>query len=113
MPEKQVDHIDRDTHNNKIENLREASWQCNARNSKIEIRNSSGIKGVSWSKQYNNWRAFMKIDQVFYHLGSFDSFDEAVCTRLAVEQAVGWLGCDSSSSAYLYVKNNIQQRSNY
>lgn len=107
MPEKEVDHIDRNKYNNKIENLREVSWQCNARNSKIEIRNTSGIKGVNWNKRDKYWRAFIKVDGKFYHIGKSNDFVEAVCMRLAAEQALNWGGCDSRSPAFLYIKEYL------
>eukprot|EP01038_Epipyxis_sp_PR26KG_P018376 gene18376-25887_t len=41
-----VDHIDNDRQNNNISNLRYASVQENARNSKLSSKNTSGIKGM-------------------------------------------------------------------
>ena len=45
FPETGVDHIDRNKQNNKRANLREAGKQCNARNSGVCNRNTSGITG--------------------------------------------------------------------
>ena len=47
---KQIDHIDRNTKNNKIENLRDASAAQNMWNTLKNPRNTSGYKNVLWRK---------------------------------------------------------------
>jgi hypothetical protein len=42
-----VDHIDRDSSNNLIDNLRLVTGEVNARNSRMSVNNTSGITGVS------------------------------------------------------------------
>ena len=108
FPEHQIDHIDRDPANNKIENLREVSRTCNMRNCGNRTDNTSGVKGVSWAKRTGNWYAQIRVNNRSFNLGHYDDFDDAVCARLAAEQCVGWEGCDSSSPAYQHVKNFIQ-----
>ena len=107
LPENGLDHKDRINYHNWISNLREASKQCNARNTGNPKDNTSGVKGVSWNKQYNKWRTVIGINQKQIHIGNFNDFNEAVCYRLAAEQCINWSGCDSSSPAYKYVKENI------
>jgi hypothetical protein len=46
-----IDHIDRNPGNNHPDNLRKATTQENARNSKHRSNNTSGVKGVYWAKQ--------------------------------------------------------------
>jgi hypothetical protein len=41
-----IDHIDGDTTNNKISNLREVSMEVNMRNLKFNVANTSGVSGV-------------------------------------------------------------------
>lgn len=60
-----VDHIDQNPSNNKFKNLRIVSKSGNALNSKTEIRNTSGHKGVSFVKRDGKWRAFIKVDGKF------------------------------------------------
>lgn len=72
-----VDHIDGDKINNRIENLREATISENAWNSKIRVTNKSGIKGISWDKKSNKWRASCMVNYKQNNLGCFDSIDEA------------------------------------
>ena len=50
-----VDHIDGNSSNNCIENLRDANKAQNGWNSKLNKNNSSGIRGVSWNKQTKKW----------------------------------------------------------
>ena len=107
MPENIIDHEDRIRHHNWIKNLREASDQCSVRNRGIFKNNTSGVTGVSWAKRRNKWYVQICVNRKYNNLGYFKDFDEAVCTRLAGEQCVGWDGCDSNSPAYRYVKENI------
>lgn len=109
FPENDIDHIDRDCSNNKINNLREVSRQCNLRNTGDFNHNTSGVKGVSWCNRAKKWRAYIKINQKNKHLGRYEDFDNAVCARLAAEQCLGWSGCDKSSPAFKYVKNMVNQ----
>ena len=48
-----IDHIDGNSKNNKIENLREATLSQNCQNQKIRNTNTSGTKGVWFHKQSN------------------------------------------------------------
>jgi hypothetical protein len=58
---KLVDHIDRNSLNNKIENLRQATKAQNSYNSKIPVTNTSGIKNVCWHKPSKKWHARLVI----------------------------------------------------
>jgi len=107
FPENGVDHIDRDTVNNRWDNLREVSHQCNLRNAKLSKSNTSGVKGVYYHNARKKHVACIRVSRKLIYLGSFNDFDEAVCARLAAEQAENWAGCDSHSPAYLHVKNML------
>ena len=78
------------------------------RNSKIRSDNTSGIKGVS-KLSSGKWHTKISVHGKVFHLGNNDDFDEIVCLRLAVEQCLGWHGCDSTSPSFIYVKENIQK----
>ena len=71
----QVDHIDGDRMNNKIDNLREATSTQNNQNRKAT--SSSGVKGVVWHKQSKKWVASICINRKSVHLGSFLSIEDA------------------------------------
>lgn len=72
-----LDHKDGNRLNNKIENLRVASRSENNYNQKMRKDNTSGIKGVSFSKSHKKWRAFIQVDKQYKHLGYFDSAEKA------------------------------------
>jgi hypothetical protein len=52
-----VDHIDGNGSNNRIENLRLATVSENMYNTKINTKNTSGFKGVHFNKQKQKWQA--------------------------------------------------------
>lgn len=107
FPENGLDHIDRNKLNNRLENLREVSVQCNQRNSKIPCNNKSLIKGLDWRPKVFKWRARIRVNNKSYSLGEYRDYHDAVCARLAAEQCLNWEGCDSNSSAYQFVKKYI------
>lgn len=65
LPE-QIDHIDGDSLNNKIENLRACTPSKNMQNSKIRSDNESGIKGLGFHKLTNRWRGRIKLNCVVH-----------------------------------------------
>ena len=81
--EMQVDHIDGNPKNNRIENLRLATHAENMRNSKIRSDNTSGIKGVEWYKSRNRWRAKIRVDGKTKTLGYFHTIEEAEAAIVA------------------------------
>ncbi len=108
-PENQIDHINRNKADNRIANLREVSPQCNMRNRPVYSKNKTKIPGVNWDKIAKKWAAQLSYRNKTRHLGSYNSFDNAVCARLAAEQCLDWSMCASDSPAYIYVKKRIQQ----
>jgi len=79
---KQVDHIDNNRINNNVNNLRFCSNTENCRNKGINKTNTSGIKGVTWDKRVNKWKAEIGIDGITIHLGCFDDIKEAKQARI-------------------------------
>ena len=71
FPIKQLDHINHNPSDNRIENLREASQKTNSQNASKSKKNTSGFKGVSWDKEKNKWRARIRINNKNVHLGYF------------------------------------------
>ena len=81
----QVDHIDGDRMNNRIENLREATSSQNNQNRKAT--SSSGVKGVVWHKQSKKWIASICVNRKSVHLGSFVSIEEAALVANKTRQS--------------------------
>jgi len=73
----EIDHIDINESNNKIENLRLVNHSKNQRNQKKLNNCSSQYRGVSWNKQNNKWRVNIRIDGKVKHLGYFEKEEEA------------------------------------
>ena len=72
-----IDHIDCDVSNNNIENLRPATKQQNAMNTKIKKTNKSGIKGVHFCNTYNLWVARLRYSGKHITIGKFTCKHEA------------------------------------
>ena len=51
-----IDHIDGNTHNNDLSNLRWATQSENNQNTKIPITNTSGTKNIHWNNHNNCWK---------------------------------------------------------
>lgn len=74
----QIDHIDRNGLNNKIENLRLATSQENNRNlSKRKNKCYSKYKGVSWNKKLKKWTSYINYNKNKIFLGYFNKEIEA------------------------------------
>ena len=74
---KTLDLIDGNKSNNNIDNLREATLSQNMHNTKIYTNNSSGYKGVTWSKQKKKYIGLFKMNYKEYYAGSFKLAEEA------------------------------------
>jgi hypothetical protein len=86
-PQYEIDHIDGDKINNRLANLRDATRKQNAENQKLLIINTSGYRGVSWSKREKKWRAELKNDGKKMHLGYYEKLeDAALAARKAREK---------------------------
>ena len=72
-----VDHIDCDKTNNRISNLRVCNHSENKFNRPAPRTNTSGVKGVSWSKRWGKWMAYISINNKSKKIGGFDSIDDA------------------------------------
>ena len=67
----EVDHIDGDPRNNKIENLRAAIHEQNMKNSKNYSTNKSGTRGVTWHKRTQKWQVDVQVNKRTCYLGTF------------------------------------------
>lgn len=85
-PVGEIDHINRVKDDNKIKNLRDVDRLINSINKDLQSNNTSGMRGVSFSKQKDRWISFIKINGEHKHLGTFASFDDASKSRKEAEK---------------------------
>jgi hypothetical protein len=71
MPE-YVDHINGNTGDNRIENLRVATASQNSQNCKKPKHNTSGLKNISWDKDSKKWVVRLKINNVHKNFGRYN-----------------------------------------
>ena len=72
-----IDHIDGDTENNKISNLRECSQRENCQNTSKKSIAKSGLKGVYSTTQENLWRSKIVVNRKRIDLGCYKTPEEA------------------------------------
>jgi hypothetical protein len=72
-----IDHIDGNPLNNKIENLRKATRAENALNSKLQSKNTSGCKNVTWNKDRKKWIVYVKVNKKATYFGQYDCLELA------------------------------------
>ena len=74
----QVDHIDRNSHNNNISNLRlDSTGELQNHNRSFSRPNTSGLIGVSWNKEKHKWVAQLQNKRKNSYLGAFNCKIEA------------------------------------
>lgn len=76
VPE-EIDHIDGDSLNNKIENLRIASRAQNLQNRQVQKNSSTGFKGVFFDARRNKFFAKIGAFGKYTYLGAFESAIDA------------------------------------
>ena len=84
-PEGEIDHIDGNTSNNRLTNLRDVDAKTNNRNKRIPTHNTSGIMGVHWDKQSRRWLSQAKLGSEKFALGRFDNLLDAAAARRSFE----------------------------
>ena len=81
-----IDHINHVRFDNRKQNLRVCLWGENLFNKDGCNRNTSGVCGVSWSKEKKKWRAYISIGGHQKFLGYYADFDKAVDARKQGEE---------------------------
>jgi len=104
-PENLIDHENRIRDDNRWINLRHVSRVCNVINCGISKRNKSGVIGVSWNKNTNKWESQIQVSGKKIHLGHFVEKVDAVKVRWKAEKEYKFPNCNTTSTAFLYLKS--------
>mgnify|MGYP000972584377 CR=1 FL=1 len=90
FPDGEIDHINGDCLDNRIENLRAVSHRENMRNSPLRSDNSHGVPGVYLNPRTGRWYAQSCHGGKNKHIGSFDSFEAAAAARSRFQDDNGY-----------------------
>ena len=90
MPDGFIDHINQDSTDNRICNLRIATQAENSRNQHMKRTNTSGVTGVYWEERTKKWRADVKVNGVKNRLGRFENIHDAAEAVLAFRNCMGF-----------------------
>lgn len=82
----EVDHINGKPYDNRKINLRESDHSLNMKNVRLSVSNTSGHKGVHYSKRENKWKAYITCNTEQIHLGTFLLYEDAVKAREEAER---------------------------
>jgi len=72
-----IDHINKNTLDNRKENLRICTKSQNAANSKLRVDNSSGYKGVGYNKKNRSYSARVRFNGIYHRVHGCKSEIEA------------------------------------
>lgn len=89
-PVGQIDHINGDRADNRLENLREVCKSLNMRNAAIPKNNKTGTIGVCFHEKSGKWYANIGKDGKSIYLGRFATKAEAVAARQGASIALGY-----------------------
>jgi len=81
-PEYEIDHINGDREDNKLENIRDVTRTENARNTKLRVDNTSGHSGVS--RHQRGW----KVTVSGKYIGYSECFGKAIAMRKGAEKSM-------------------------
>lgn len=83
---KVIDHLDGNSFNNRLDNLRQVDQKTNRRNLKKDKRNTTGVTGVSYSAPSNSYRSAVSSDTKRYTANfAIGKYGKEEAFRLACE----------------------------
>ena len=83
---KGYDHINRNTLDNRISNLRPCTHSQNIMNTDLWANNTSGVRGVYYNKDYKKWFALITVNYKRKWLGYFEDKQDAINARREAEK---------------------------
>jgi hypothetical protein len=89
-PDGEIDHVNQNATDNRIDNLRVVTHAENARNQPMKRTNTSGITGVYWESRTAKWRAEVKVDGKKSRLGRFENIQDAASAVVEFRAKTGF-----------------------
>ena len=89
-PEHEIDHINGDPLDNRIDNLRDVEHKVNVKNASRRSDNKTGFVGVFWDERSKRYKAYVRVNKKLKHLGSFVGIDQAIAARAHAEIKYGF-----------------------
>jgi len=86
----EIDHINGNGLDNRIENLRNVDHKENLLNQKIYSCNTSGVAGVRWDSERQKWSVQIGVQNKALKLGRYLDKFEASCVRKSAELKYGY-----------------------
>ena len=90
-----IDHINGNTLDNRLSNLRVVSQSENLFNTKLYASNTTGYKGVCYDKHAQKYKASIRLNGISKHLGLYSTAEEANTARINYEISIGLLRPDT------------------
>jgi hypothetical protein len=73
-----IDHINNNSLDNRLENLRECTLSQNQQNQQLRRNNTSGVKGVCWHKKSKKWIVHIHVNGKNKHFGLYENIELAI-----------------------------------
>lgn len=89
-PDFEIDHVNGNRSDNRIQNLRKVTKSMNQRNGSMRVNNTSGVIGVNWVASKRRWVARIWDGPHHKYLGQFKDIAEAAAARAKAERELGY-----------------------
>lgn len=89
-PDFEIDHVNGNKDDNRIQNLRKCTKSMNQRNGSMRSNNRSGVIGVNWVESKQRWVARIWDGPHHRFLGQFSDIEEARAARAKAERELGY-----------------------
>ena len=90
FPSGEIDHINGDVGDDRIENLRDAGRAENMKNLTLYKKNKTGLHGVWWREDCQKYQVRIGVGGKMICLGHFDNLFDAACARKSAENRYGF-----------------------
>ena len=107
-----VDHINNNRSDNRVENLRWSSHKENSQNRSTNKNNTSGVKRIN--KEGKRWRASIGYNNKLIHIGSYKTKEEAIEARQKkAKELFGEFMNECEKPQIIEINLNIKKKKNF